>query len=135
MIRPAAAAPLLLPTVVVDLPLRLLNGLNTREHPLARARRAKEQRMVTGMACYGLLRSFRTALGRHTEGLDVLVCITRAGPRRLDSDNLAASAKACRDGVADALGVDDADPRVQWHYAQAKAKHYGVRVEVAEVPF
>ena len=135
MNRPAAAAPPLLPTVVVDLPLRLVNGLNVRENPFVRARRAKDQRMVTGMACFGLLRAFRAALSRHTEGLDVLVLITRAGPRRMDDDGLSASAKHVRDGVADALGVDDADPRVQWRYAQQKAQRYAVRIEIEEVPF
>lgn len=132
----AVARPPALATVVVDLPLRLVSEPNTRCHHMVRARRAKDQRMVTGMACFGLLRAYRVALSRHAEGIGVvLVSITRAGPRRLDTDNLAASAKACRDGVADALGVDDADPRVQWRYAQARSEHHGVRIEVADVPF
>ena len=40
--------------------------------------------------------------------------------------NLAGGFKAVRDQVASWLGVDDADPRVTWVYAQDRAKHYEV---------
>lgn len=52
--------------------------------------------------------------------LPVTVTIVRIAPRALDDDNLAYAAKAIRDGVADALGVRDNDPRVSWRYAQEK---------------
>lgn len=39
-------------------------------------------------------------------------------------------ARQKRAGVADALGIDDRDPRVTWRYAQEKAKGYAVRVEI-----
>ena len=50
----------------------------------------------------------------------------------LDSDNLASSLKAVRDGVADAMGVDDGCSRIQWCYAQRKGKprEYAVLVEI-----
>ena len=50
----------------------------------------------------------------------VVVTITRVAPRALDDDNLARSAKAVRDQVAELLGVDDRDPRVTWRYAQER---------------
>lgn len=59
--------------------------------------------------------------------------MTRVAPSKgLDFDNLVSSAKACRDGIADALGVDDADARVTWHYAQRRGKprEYAVEVRV-----
>jgi hypothetical protein len=60
----------------------------------------------------------------------VVVRLTRIGPRKLDSDNVAGACKATRDGVADWLGVDDGDEsRVRWVYAQERGA-YGVRVEV-----
>lgn len=52
--------------------------------------------------------------------LPVVVTITRVAPRALDDDNLAYAAKAIRDGIADALGVRDNDPRVSWRYEQRK---------------
>jgi hypothetical protein len=58
--------------------------------------------------------------------LPVVVTLTRIAPRRLDSDNLQGGCKAARDEVAAWLGVDDADPRVEWRYEQSKA--LGVRV-------
>jgi hypothetical protein len=50
----------------------------------------------------------------------------------LDSDNLQASFKNCRDAVADRMDIDDADPRVTWRYAQEKGapKEYAVRIEI-----
>lgn len=48
-----------------------------------------------------------------------LVKITRIFEGSLDhDDNLNTSAKHVRDGVADALGIDDGTSRVSWRYAQ-----------------
>lgn len=44
----------------------------------------------------------------------LVVRIVRVAPRQLDSDNAESAAKSVRDGVADALGVHDRDPRVVW---------------------
>jgi hypothetical protein len=60
------------------------------------------------------------------------VTLTRVGVRELDSDNLARSMKACRDGVADALGVDDGSKLYDWQYRQRKGKEYGVEVMIEE---
>ena len=47
-------------------------------------------------------------------------------------ETILAVAVGMRDGVADALGIDDGDERLTWHYAQDKAPrgHYAVRVEI-----
>lgn len=60
--------------------------------------------------------------------------ITRVGPGTLDDDNLARSAKAVRDELAAALGADDRDPRITWHYAQRKAKRASVDVVIRHLP-
>lgn len=60
--------------------------------------------------------------------------ITRVGPGTLDDDNLARSAKAVRDELAAALGADDGDPRLTWHYAQRKAKRAAVDVVIRHLP-
>lgn len=49
----------------------------------------------------------------------------------MDDDNLAISAKALRDGIAEALGVDDGDKNlITWEYDQKLGKAYGVEVEI-----
>lgn len=103
--------------ITVTLPLRLVSGANAREHWAVRAGRAKAHRTACLLvpAC----------------DVPCVVTLTRLGPRELDSDNLAISAKHVRDGIADRLGVNDNDPRVVWLYAQERAKEYGVRVEIA----
>ena len=58
------------------------------------------------------------------------ITLVRMGPQALDTDNLSISAKHVRDGIADALQLDDADPRLTWEYAQERRKTYGVRVEI-----
>lgn len=64
----------------------------------------------------------------------MVITITRLGPRELDDDNLAGSAKHLRDGIADWLGVNDRDKRLKWVYVQEKTSGrpsvYGVRVRV-----
>lgn len=69
---------------------------------------------------------------QHRVTVPCAVVLVRIAPRGLDSDNAEASLKRVRDGVADALGVDDADPRVSWVVEQRKgpSKTRGVIVEV-----
>lgn len=65
-----------------------------------------------------------------------VVRITRIAPRLLDSDNLEASLKYVRDGVAKALGIDDRDPRVRYVVDQRKGepKTNLVRLELYAAP-
>jgi hypothetical protein len=60
------------------------------------------------------------------------ITLTRIAPRKLDTDNLTRSLKAVRDGIADALRIDDGNERLSWHYRQEKRKlkEYSVIVEV-----
>lgn len=97
-----------------EVPVRLVSLLNAREHHMARARRAKTQRT----AAHTIARA--RVSGLVDTNLLLTVTITRIAPRELDDDNLAGSAKHVRDGIADALGIDDGDKRIQWRYEQAK---------------
>ena len=95
--------------ITVRLPLRLVSEANARDGWRAAHGRAQEQR--------GLV---RMALGLRPIRPPCHCWITRIGPRRLDGDNLQRACKAVRDGVADALGIDDGSEAVTWAYDQRK---------------
>jgi hypothetical protein len=109
----------------VLLPIRTWSEANQRVHWAKRARRAHKQREAARLMV-------RVALASGTVAGPVIVTLTRTAPRELDSDNLTGALKAVRDGVADALGMDDGDPRLEWRYAQRKGKpsEYAVSVEI-----
>jgi len=111
------------PLLRVELPLVTVSEANRRDK-WAAVERARAQRMVTLMAMRAAI--FRDVYATAHPGLVVLM--TRQAPRELDSDNLARALKAVRDGVAQALGVDDRDPRVVWVCDQRKGK---AAVEIA----
>ncbi|KPF66103.1 hypothetical protein IP84_16960 [beta proteobacterium AAP99] len=108
----------------IEYPQRLGRGLNDRLHWAARARMAKEQRTRA-------MRELQVRVSlRANVTLPVTVTLTRIAPSKgVDGDNLQGATKALRDGVADWLGIDDADPRVTWVYAQERGP-WGVRIEV-----
>jgi hypothetical protein len=53
----------------------------------------------------------------------------------LDDDNAQGALKNVRDGIADALGVDDRTPLVEWRYDQTRGKprEYGVRILIEKI--
>lgn len=107
-----------------------------REHWAKKAARAKKQREAARFWTQQMARYLSDAI---KGGEPLKVTITRVAPGKLDSDNLTGSAKHVRDGIADALGIDDGDPRITWVVEQAKftGAHRGgyscaVRIEVRE---
>ena len=112
--------------ISLTLPIRTVSESNAREHWAVKARRAKRQRHATALALRGLVQDL-------PPWSHLFVTLTRVSPGTLDVDNNVSSAKHIQDGIADALGIDDGDPRVSWFYAQERAPrgHYAVRVEVA----
>lgn len=106
----------------VEIPIRTVSVMNTSEHHMARARRAKAHRQAAHWSLVTLKKP----------ALPCMVTLTRIAPRPLDGDNLQSALKALRDGVADWLGVDDRDPRVTWNYGQraGKPKTYSVLVTI-----
>jgi hypothetical protein len=107
--------------IAVLLPLTTGRGLNDRLHWAQRARQTKSHRHL---AFY--------LTPKHA--VPCVVTLTRLSAGTLDDDNLRGALKGVRDGVADRLGIDDADPRVRWEYAQEKCKRgeSAVRVEIEE---
>lgn len=57
------------------------------------------------------------------------IVLTRVGPKKLDSDGVVSSLKAVRDGIADALGVNDGDSTIRWTCEQARGI-YAVKVQL-----
>jgi hypothetical protein len=100
--------------VSVTLPIYARSESNLRQHWSKKSPRTKEQRD----ACCMRIRYFSglIALTMKTDPkVKLAITLTRIRPTRrqaLDDDNLRGSLKAARDGVADALGTTDADPRL-----------------------
>ena len=111
--------------VLVTLPLRTVSGANIREHWAAKAKRAKLHRTTA---------RFMLNLDKKwcAKQKSFAVRLTRIAPKKLDSDNLAISNKAIRDGIADAIGIDDGSDKFSWEYRQesGRPKEYAVRVEI-----
>lgn len=66
----------------------------------------------------------------HNHHLGVVITLVRVAPRPFDGDNLQASLKPVRDGVADAFNLRDDAINLTWAYAQrrGKVREYGVQV-------
>ncbi len=113
--------------LTLTIPIRTISEANQREHWAKKAARVKDQRGTALLMARMPLRPFRSTP-------HLLITLTRIAPRPLDTDNAVRSLKAIRDGIADALGIDDGNvARVTWAYRQRKAaepKHYAVDVRV-----
>jgi len=109
-------------SLTLTLRLKITSEANARNHWAARAGRVKEQRQ----AVHRRLCKEGVPVGPWT------VTLTRIAPRDLDGDNLQAAFKAARDGVADALGLNDRDPRIAWLYRQERGqiREYAVRIRI-----
>lgn len=102
--------------------MRLVSLANARTHWAEKARIAKHQRGSAGVWTVKALTASPPV--KYRGPWTIVIC--RIGPRKLDSDNLAISAKHVRDGVADALGIDDGDEtKVKWLYDQRTPKEAG----------
>lgn len=109
---------------VVTVPVRTVSEANNRDHWSKKHARASEQRLKA----FAFLRRAPTPQLRPP----CVVRLTRIGTttKKLDDDNLRSALKACRDGVADWLKIDDGSDLVTWEYGQEKGKVYAVRIEV-----
>ena len=108
--------------VSVTLPLVLVSVANLRECWQRRARRARQHRAAAVVVPKGL-------------PVPCVVLIERlmgSRAKAMDDDNYRSACKALRDGIAARLGVDDADHRVRWDYAQTRAAEPGVRITITE---
>lgn len=111
-------------SITFEIPVKAVSLANEHTHWRTRQSRAKPQRKA------GYLYAMQARI--RTLPFPLVITMTRIAPRPLDSDNLPPSMKSIRDGISDALKIDDRDPRVEWEYRQEKRKpkEYAVIVEV-----
>lgn len=135
-------------TVTVEIPMRLKNTLNRREHWAVKAKRAKAERNATtlmlkahdsGTFTRGIvhalaLRGDEARMSFMPSDRRIAVRLVRiyAGQSKpMDDDGLAAAFKHVRDAVAAYFGVDDADPRIRFVCAQTRGLTNLVRIDFA----
>jgi hypothetical protein len=116
--------------VLLHLPLRTRNPLNgqmgnSRLAAVIRSRERAKHREVTRLL----------VVARHASpefpGEPYVVTLTRVSAGSMDDDGLAASMKGVRDGIAEALGIDDGErARLLFRYRQRKGKQRHHEVEV-----
>jgi hypothetical protein len=125
--------------LVFTAPIHIIPETNQREHWGAKAKRVKKQRgwgvMFTNMALRRIWPDGRHLGSQREPFLPVDVTLTRIiGPRgrKLDAgDNRNTAFKAVRDGIADALRVNDGDEsRVSWRYEEEKGPGWAVRIRI-----
>jgi hypothetical protein len=114
------------------LPLYLRGSQNAREHWAVRAKRVRTERHTAAWMTRAALRD--AGVRPCVAAGAIVVTIRRHGSVPFtDTDNLVGACKAVRDGIADALEMNDGDPRIEWRYAQAackrKAELVTVRIE------
>lgn len=107
-----------------DFPCRTVSESNSRDDRWTKAARVKDQRKSAGWQTRAKVD--HRELRHHQLTVKLMRVAPSAG---LDDDNLRGALKAIRDGVADALGVDDRDPRVEWKYDQRRGP-YAVEVTI-----
>lgn len=112
------------------IPIRLPSLNNARLHWRRMDTLKRKQKDAVKMCLVNHINS----TGERIPPVPLVVLITRAGPRRLDDDNLAGACKYVRDQIAREVGVDDGSNLYEWRYAQKVSKTYGVEVEITPRP-
>lgn len=110
--------------LVVTIPIRTKNTTNgaTGNSRKAAIIKSRKRAVERGSVCM-IVRSEAVRM-QGSPPFPLVVWLTRLSPGTLDDDGLRAALKSVRDGVADALGIKDNDPRVRWEYAQEKTKRF-----------
>jgi hypothetical protein len=109
--------------VEYEVPLRTASETNIREHWTARHKRRKAQRKLAFVLTH-------RAMFKQEVTYPLTVTMVRVGKRLMNDDNLQSSFKAIRDGIADALQIDDADERILWEYCQGTGRLYTTIIKI-----
>lgn len=119
------------PATEMCVPVRIVSEMNLREH-WAVAKKRKANHRQAGNLAVNLM--FSKAPGMRDKGPFEVELTRIRGPRGrvLDDDNLQGGFKALRDGIADALQVNDGDKtRVRWVYSdEERGPEWAVRIRI-----
>lgn len=115
-----------LPKVVIETNIATYNPLNGGSHSKGRQVQAAKRKRVRAQARAWIMDQ------KSVPALPVSVHLCRLSRGTLDEwDGLPASLKAVIDGISDAYGLNDSDPRFMWlKPSQEKAKAFGVRITI-----
>lgn len=108
--------PLVIGTVIVNVPVKVVSEMNSREHWSAKLKRKKSQQMATMLSLATLGMSPDQRKASFVKG--ATITFERIGGKRMDDDNLRSAFKHCRDAVAKWLGIDDGSKLLTWKYEQ-----------------
>jgi hypothetical protein len=115
--------------LVFEIPLRLQSHANTRQCWQSKAQRVKFERTAAKLHTMFAIRNLDELCASVSSPLHVK--LIRIAQRKLDDDNLAYAFKAIRDGISDALHVNDGDDSIiRWSYSQMNSIPFGVRIEI-----
>lgn len=114
---------------VIEFAMALPNPTNRRDHWSVRADRNALQRRTTRWMLKG-----NAVEPTVPAGQCLVVKLTRIARQTMDGDGNTIAFKAVRDEVAAYFGLDDADPRLRFEYAQAKGTPAAVRIELSTEP-
>ena len=115
----------------IQIPIRLANEANSREHWLKKGKRHTMQKFI--------VRAYmNNAFPLGSYPMPCIILLTSHAPRKKDDDNNIYNFKWIRDAISEFLlecdkpGGADNDARIQWHYAQKKSKpkEYFITIEV-----
>lgn len=118
--------------ITFEMPLRVHNPLNNRQHWRVLYHRGQKEKAVTksNLLAVQSQRDWKVPMPSITKRV-AMVKLTRIGKRKMDSDSIPACFKHVRDTIAAWLAVDDGDEtKIRFEYAQEIGKAYGVRVTI-----
>lgn len=101
---------------------------NSRIAAIIRTKRRQQQRKTARFCTMEQLDRIPAVL------LGTTITLRRISVGKMDNDGLHTALKSVRDGIADALGIDDGSPAVTWKCEQGKGKRGVYEVEVEIVP-
>ena len=122
------------PVATASVPLQLRNPLNGGGLSTSRGARMASNTRRKAERAKGWALAERMTGGRFAMTIDCVVVLTRISPKPFDDDNNAAALKSMRDGMAEAWGINDADPRVTWVTDWRKGKAHVVEAALWVVP-
>ncbi len=113
-----------------EIPIKVISEMNWRGHWAERYSRLNKQKRIVYQNCIAKIGPKRPDYPIYKITLTRLKGYRQ---RDYDTDNLASSFKAVRDGIAEYLGIDDGSKRFIWVYRQQKGDSPGIIVGIEEI--